>query len=114
MSLHDDQVSLQQMLDSARKVLYLAARRSRPDLDDDWVATLALMQLLQIIGEAARRLSASTRQQHPHVRWARFIGLRNRLIHGYDTIDLDRLWEVLTVDIPELAANLERILAARS
>ncbi len=72
MSLHDDQVTLQQMLDSARKVLYLAARRSRPDLDDDWVATLALMQLLQIIGEAARRLSDSTRQQHPQVRWARF------------------------------------------
>jgi uncharacterized protein with HEPN domain len=113
MALHDDQVSLQQMLDSTRRALYLASRRSRLDLDDDWVATLALMQLLQIIGEAARRLSDGVRQQHPAVPWAHIIGLRNRLIHGYDTVDLDRLWEVLTVDLPELAANLGRILASR-
>ena len=113
MALHDDQVSLQQMLDSTRKALYLAARHSRPSLDEDWVTTLALMQLLQIIGEAARRLSDGIRQQHPQVPWGQLIGLRNRLIHGYDTIDLDRLWEVLTVDLPQLATNLERILAAR-
>ena len=113
MALRDDQVSLQQMLDSTRKALYLATSRSRPALDDDWVTTLALMQLLQIIGEAARRLSDGIRQQYPQVPWGQFIGLRNRLIHGYDTIDLDRLWEVLTVDLPQLATNLERILAAR-
>ena len=55
MSRHDNRVSLQQMLDGTRKALYLAKTRSRPDLDDDWVATLALMQLLQIVGEAATR-----------------------------------------------------------
>ena len=64
MALHDDQVSLQQMRDGTRKALSLVAARSQADLADDWVATLALMQLLQIIGEAARRLSESLRQQH--------------------------------------------------
>jgi uncharacterized protein with HEPN domain len=48
------------------------------------------------------------------VQWGQIIGMRNRLIHGYDTVDLDRLWEVLTVDLPQLAINLEQMLASAS
>lgn len=110
MARHDDRVTLQQMRDATRKALILAEGRRRPDLDEDWVATLALTQLFQIIGEAARRLSERFRQDHPEVPWAEVIGLRNRLIHGYDTVDLDRLWLVMTSDLPALATSLDRIL----
>jgi uncharacterized protein with HEPN domain len=88
----------------------LTSGRSRPDLDSDWIATLAMMQLLQIIGEATRRLSEPLREQHAEIPWARLVGLRNRLIHGYDTIDHDRLWLVATEDVPALAGALDRIL----
>ena len=54
MARHDDRVTLQQMLDSTRKAVLLAETRLRSDLDDDWVVTLALVQLLQSVGEAAR------------------------------------------------------------
>ncbi len=110
MARHDDRVTLQQMRDNTRKALTLAESRTRAYLDEDWVAALALVQLLQIIGEAARRLSESLRQRHPQVPWAQIIGLRNRLIHGYDTVDLDRLWEVLRSDLPRLDTELDRIL----
>ncbi|MBI3106626.1 MAG: DUF86 domain-containing protein [Candidatus Rokubacteria bacterium] len=106
-------MTLRQMRDSTRRALSLAEGRSRAALDQDWVATLAVMQLLQIIGEAARRLSDDLRQQHPEIPWAQLISLRNRLIHGYDTVDLDRLWELLTVDLPALATALDRILESR-
>jgi len=114
MAKHDDQVTLRQMRDAARKALIVIEGRQRPDLDDDWIATLALMQLLQIVGEAARRVSVRFRHDHPEIAWAQIIGLRNRLIHGYDTVDLDRLWRVMTVDLPALTVALDRILDVRS
>ena len=114
MARHDDRVTLRQMLDNTTKALSLSQSRSRFDLDTDWIATLAMMQLLQIIGEAARRLSESFRQQHPEIPWAQIIGQRNRLIHGYDTVDLDRLWLVMTTDVPALAAALPRLLEGQS
>jgi uncharacterized protein with HEPN domain len=110
MSQRDDDVTLRQMRDAARKVLVLTVGRSRHDLDSDWIATLALMQLLQIIGEAARRLSEPFRRQHAEIPWATLVGLRNRLIHGYDTIDHDRVWLVATEDVPTLARALDKIL----
>ena len=75
---------------------------------------VGLVQLLQIVGEAARRVSEHLRHQHPEVPWAEIIGLRNRLIHGYDTVDLDRLWEVLTGDLPALKVHLNHILRSLS
>ena len=91
MAKHDDQVTLRQMRDAARKALIVVGGHLRPDLDEDWIGALALMQLLQITGEAARRVSDRFRRDHPEIAWAQIIGLRNRLIHGYDTVDLDRL-----------------------
>jgi uncharacterized protein with HEPN domain len=66
--------------------------------------------LLEIIGEAAVRTSAGCRARHPAVPWGAMIGLRNRLIHGYDSIDLDILWEVLTRDLPQVRSLLLDVL----
>jgi len=110
MSQRDDDITLRQIRDAAEKVLALTGSRSRADLDSEWIVSLALMQLLQIIGEATRRLSESFRQQHAEVPWGRIISLRNRLIHGYDTIDHDRLWLVATDDVPALMRALDQIL----
>lgn len=73
--------------------------------------SLALVQLCQILGEAASRVSASCRQRHPNIPWSQMVALRNRLIHGYDTIDLDIFWQILTGDLPPLVAALEILLS---
>jgi uncharacterized protein with HEPN domain len=72
---------------------------------------LALLQLLLILGEAASRVSQVYREKHPEIPWGQIVGLRNRLIHGYDAIDYDILWNILTTDLPPLIAILENAVA---
>ncbi|HUT94556.1 MAG TPA: HepT-like ribonuclease domain-containing protein [Thermoguttaceae bacterium] len=110
MPRHDDSVSLRQMLDHAREAVSFVEGRAREDLDVERVLTLALVQLLQIMGEAAGRVSPSRRAERPEIPWSEIVALRNRLIHGYDTIDLDILWEILTGDLPSLIGALERMV----
>ena len=111
---HDDAVRLRQILDHAREASHLVKQRVRADLDQDRVLSLALVQLCQIVGEAASRVSALQRQQHPGVPWAQIIALRNRLIHGYDSIDLDILWQILKGDLPPLITALGNILSPKN
>lgn len=112
MSAHDDEVSLRHMLDYAREAVALLQGKTRADLDTDRLRTLALVQLSQIIGEAARRVSARRRRRHPEIPWPQIIAFRNRLIHGYDTIDFDILWQILTVNLPALIVQLENIFSS--
>jgi uncharacterized protein with HEPN domain len=68
-----------------------------------------LHQLL-IIGEAVKRLSTEFRQSHPHIRWTPMAGMRDVLIHAYDTVDLDEVWRTVTVEVPTLIDNLTPLL----
>jgi uncharacterized protein with HEPN domain len=62
------------------------------------------------VGEAAARLSAETRDHSPQIPWPDIIGLRNRLIHGYDIVDFDILWDIVNDDLPPLIAQLREVL----
>ncbi len=75
-----DEVSLRQMLAHSREAMQLADGRSRSDLDSDRLFNLALTRLLEIVGEAAGRVSQATRDCHPQIAWSQIVGLRNRLI----------------------------------
>lgn len=66
--------------------------------------------LLEIIGEAASRVPAEQRLQHPDIPWPEIVGLRNRLIHGYDSVDFEILWQIVSDDLPPLIAALEKSL----
>jgi uncharacterized protein with HEPN domain len=111
MSHHDDSISMRQMLDHSREAVGFLQGKSRRDLDADRLLNLALVQLLTVVGEAAARVSEAARKQHPQIPWPAIVGMRNRLIHGYDTINLDIVWEVVKNDLPPLVAELERILS---
>ncbi len=102
---------LRHMLDAAREAGELARKRSRESLDTDRLFSLASVHLLEIVGEAAGRVSADTRCRYPRIPWQEIVGMRHRLAHGYDDVDLDIVWQVLTHDLPPLIAELERILA---
>ena len=110
MSRHDNQISMRQMLDHAQEARQLAAGRTRDDLNRDRIFHLALTRLLEIIGEAAGRVSQSSRDQHSQIVWSQIVGLRNRLIHGYDQVDCDVLWNIVQNDLPTLIRDLEAIL----
>lgn len=111
MSRHDPRISVQQMLDSAREAVELSRGRARGDLETERVLSLALFRLLEVLGEAASRVPPPVRDRLTEVPWTRIVGLRNRLIHGYDAVDHDAVWDVLSVQLPLLVPTLERMIA---
>lgn len=70
----------------------------------------AVLHQLSIIGEAVKRLSSSFRTQHPILPWKQMSGMRDHLIHGYDTVDLQEVWKTATRDIPELLVRITPFL----
>ena len=110
MSGHDDHVRLRHMLDHAREAVELVSGLQRHNLTEDRVLSLAVVRLLEIVGEAAARVSPAFRDAHPEAPWRSIVGMRNRLIHGYDDVDFDILWTILRQDLPPLIKTLELIL----
>ncbi len=108
----DDLIRVRHMLDAVREASSFARGRSRADLDHDRMLTLSLVKCIEIIGEAASEVTDETRRLHPAIPWAEIVGMRHRLIHAYFDIDLDRVWDTIAADLPPVAANLERIVAA--
>ena len=109
MSRRDPAASLQQMRDHAREAIELVRGRTRSDLDSDRLLGLALVRLLEIVGEAAGRIPTDEQARRPGVPWPSIIGLRNRLIHGYDNIDYDIVWQIVTTDLALLEVELARL-----
>jgi uncharacterized protein with HEPN domain len=100
------------MLDAAMEARAFTEGCSREDLDHNRLLALALLKCIEIIGEAASRISPITQAGHPELPWADIIGMRNRLIHAYFDIDLDLVWDTVTIDLPPLIAMLQAALAA--
>ncbi|MHB9025108.1 MAG: HepT-like ribonuclease domain-containing protein [Armatimonadota bacterium] len=72
----------------------------------------AVLRKLEIIGEAARRLSEGARTQLHSIPWHEWISLRNRLIHTYDAVDLSIVWTTVSQELPQLVTSIEALLAA--
>lgn len=106
----DDLTRMGHMVGAAQKAVQFARGKQRGDLDQDELLSLALVRLLEMVGEAASKVSNNTRDQHPEIPWAQILGMRNRLVHGYDKIDLDVLWQTLIQDLQPLIDSLTKIL----
>lgn len=111
MTTRDISLSLRHMLDHAEEAVSLVQGKERADLDANRLLNLSLVRLLEIVGEAANRIPSEIRQQYPSIPWQQIIGLRNRLIHGYDAVDFDILWQIVTIDLPQLVSVLKEIVA---
>jgi uncharacterized protein with HEPN domain len=110
----DDRIRMQHMLDAAKEAVSFANIGTRADLDKDRMLTLSIVKSVEIIGEAASKVTPEGRKAHPEIPWADIVAMRNRLIHVYFDIDLDRVWDTTTDDLPPLIAALERVLASES
>jgi len=108
----DDAVRLRHMLDAAREALAFVAGRERPQLDTDRQLALAIVKDIEIIGEAASRVSDESRSAYPAIPWQDCIAMRNRLIHGYFDIDLDIVWSTVVQELPPLIDELGHILSS--
>jgi uncharacterized protein with HEPN domain len=102
----DDDARLRHMLEAARDAMGFMEDCSREDLDRDRKLALAIVKCIEIIGEAAAKVTAETRQSNPSIPWPAIVGMRNRLIHGYFEIDLDRVWNTVRINLPPLVEML--------
>lgn len=106
-----DLVRLQHVIQAGQKALELSAGKSRTEADADEALRLALIHLLEIMGEAATGLSSEFRQQNAEVPWTKIIALRNRLIHGYFDVDFDIVWDTIQERLHPLIPELEAIVS---
>jgi uncharacterized protein with HEPN domain len=87
-----DLIRLKHMRDAAQKARQFTVGKSRADLTTDEQLSLACVRLIEIIGEAAAKVSAGTKARLSEISWNGIIGTRNRLIYGYEEVDLDIVW----------------------
>jgi uncharacterized protein with HEPN domain len=113
MSRDDPKVRLRHMLAYAKEAVELMRNRARADLDTDRALGLAILRCVEIVGEAAGRIPVMTRRRYPKVPWLQIIGMRNRLIHGYDIVDYDIVWSTVAHDLPPLIVELEKIVSSK-
>lgn len=114
MSEKEDEIRLRHMLDAAKEAISFVNDKTRSDLDNDRKLTLSLVKCIEIVGEAATKVTTVTRDQYPAIPWGEIITMRHRLIHAYFDIDLDRVWDTLTDDLPPLIEQLLEILESEN
>ena len=108
--MRGDADRIEDMLATIEKVSRYA-REGRQRFDVDELVQVYFLHQLMVLGEAASRVSQELRQRHPGVPWGRMIGMRNTLVRGYLSIDLDIVWGVVETDLPPLTVQLQRIPA---
>jgi uncharacterized protein with HEPN domain len=98
------------MVDAAESVEQFTTGKKREDLDTDQMLLFAIVRAIEVIGEAASKVTDETKATSPGIPWISIIGMRNRLIHGYFDIDSDVVWKTVTEEIPELHRSLKLLL----
>ena len=105
----EDEILLRDMVDHATRAIAAVAGRRREDLDVDHVLAAALERFIEVVGEAASKVSLAERESLPGVPWFEIIGMRNRLVHGYASVDHAIVWTVVTSDLPSLVREIGRV-----
>jgi len=109
----DDLVRLRHMIDALESVGRMIAGRQRDDLDRDEMLRLALTRAIEVVGEAAARVTEAVRTQAAHIPWRQLTRMRNRLIHAYFDVDLDIVWTTATRDVPLLLGQIRAVIDAQ-
>jgi len=113
MLLDSDRNRIQHMLEAGLQAISFMQDRNREHLDTDTQLRFALLRAIEVLGEAASRVSPELRETKPEIPWQQIVSTRNRLIHAYFDIDTDIVWTTVTESIPNLVPMLESILESK-
>jgi len=106
-----DKTYLLDILEAAKLAIDYVGNRSIDEFLGDTQCQDAVIRRLEIIGEAAKRISDETKCTHPEVPWFEMVGMRNVVIHEYDDIDMVVIWDTIKKDIPSLVAAIRPIVS---
>lgn len=105
-----DEETVHDIVHAAREIADFTRGMSRAQFESDRRTLTAVLYEITVIGEAAKRLSAGFRQSQPQLPWTDIAGMRDRVIHHYDEVDLQIVWETVQKDVPELMRLLGPLL----
>lgn len=105
-----DKAVLLDIVRAARLVLEFRQGMDKAAFFGDLKSQSAILHQLMVMGEAVKRLSAEFRARHSEVPWMLIAGMRDKLIHGYDIVDLEQVWQTAVGDVPELLSLIEPLL----
>ena len=106
-----DLIRLKHMLDSTQAILGFLQGKKRSDLDDDRLLISGITRELEILGEAAGKVSLPTQKLFSEIPWRGLVGMRNRLIHAYFDVDREIVWNTITNDLPIFYKELEKAVS---
>lgn len=108
----EDRMRWRHMIEAAEDAISFVSGRARADLDHDRMLLFAVVRAIEIIGEAASKVSPQTRVSYNEIPWPAIIGMRNRLVHAYFDIDASIVWVAVTEEIPALLSQLKALAAS--
>ncbi len=106
MSTRNDRSRADDIIRHAREAVAMMGASTLPELEQNRMLQLALLHLIVIVGEAAHHLPAATLRQSPSVPWRNIVGMRNHLVHGYNSVRLEEVHRTIRYDMPSLIAAL--------
>ena len=109
MSKHSDEIVRQDIINAGNLILEFTEGFDKRTFVNDRKTRSAVLYQLTVVGEAVKRLSKEFRAQHAHIPWALMAGMRDHLIHGYDLVDWDEVWQTAKKDIPDLLRKIEQL-----
>lgn len=108
--MKSDESTLFDVVRAARLIVEFSVQTDAESIEDDLLIQSAILHQLLVMGEAVKRLSDTFRQNHPDVPWRLIARMRDRLIHGYDDVDLEMVWTTVESDVPEILEKLAPLL----
>ena len=105
--MKDDSLLIKDMLESGIKATEYLGNQNYEKFSNDTLLQDAIARRLEILGEAASQISKEFQKSHSEFDWKGIIGLRNRLIHGYDYVDVEVIWKILKEDLPDLISKIK-------
>lgn len=98
------------MIEAADAAMSFVAGHAPTELEKDRKTLFAVIRCIEIIGEAAGKVSDETRNNAPDVPWNAIVGMRNRLVHAYFDVDADLVWKTTSVELPALKVRLQALI----
>ena len=101
---------VEDIADAMEKAEILLEGVTYDQFEADFRINFAVVRALEIVGEATKRLPMTLRDEYPNIPWKQMAGMRDRIIHGYDTVDMEIVWDVIKQDIPHIKPQIQQIL----
>ena len=109
MDMKDDLAFIKHILDSINAIEEFSKNMNKDKLMSDRLKRSAIVREIEIIGEAVKNMSESLKNKHPEIEWKEIVGTRDKMVHHYFGVDLNIVWDIIKINLPDLKIKILRI-----